>query len=89
MTTEELVAAGLLAEPEVRELGTARRLEGRSSPAASGSGTHEDGEIRSEEEEIGDVDADVCSKAVGTSSSILCFWGIQGYNQYDQRVRGC
>jgi hypothetical protein len=59
MTTEELAAAGLLAEPEVQNPETAQFPERHSSLAASGSGTHEDGEIRSEEEEVGDVDADV------------------------------
>jgi hypothetical protein len=57
MTTEESAAAGLPAEPEVQNPETAQLPEGHSSPAASRSGTHEDGEIRSEEEEVGDVDA--------------------------------
>jgi hypothetical protein len=59
MTTEELAAAGLLAEPEVQNHETAQLPEGHSSPAASGSRTHEDGEIGSEDDEVGDVDADV------------------------------
>jgi hypothetical protein len=59
MMTEELAAAGLLAEPEIQNPETAQLPEGHSSPAASRSRTHEDGEIRSEEEEVGDVDADV------------------------------
>jgi hypothetical protein len=59
MTTEELAAASLSAEPEVRNPKTAQLPEGHSSPAASGSRTHEDGEVRSEDEEVGDVDADV------------------------------
>jgi hypothetical protein len=59
MTTEELTAAGLPAEPEIQNPEPAQLPEGHSPPAASGSGTHEDGEIRSEGEEVGDVDADV------------------------------
>jgi hypothetical protein len=59
MTTEELAAAGLPAEPEVQDPEIEQLPEEHASPAASRSGSHEDGEIRSEEEEIGDVDADV------------------------------
>jgi hypothetical protein len=59
MTTEELVAAGLPAKPEVQSPETTQLPEEHSSLAASRSGTHENGEIRSEEEEFGDVDADV------------------------------
>jgi hypothetical protein len=59
MTTEELAAAGLPVEPEIQNPETAQLPEGHSSPAASRSRTHENGEIRSEEEEVGDVDADV------------------------------
>jgi hypothetical protein len=59
MTTEELAAAGLPTEPEVQDHEIALPPEEHASPAASGSGIHEDGEIRSEGEEIGDVDTDV------------------------------
>jgi hypothetical protein len=59
MTTEELAATGLLAEPEVQNLETAQLPEGQSSPAASGSRTHEHREIGSEDEEVREVDADV------------------------------
>jgi hypothetical protein len=59
MTTEELAAAGLPAEPEVQNLEAAQLREGHSSLAASRSGAHEDGEIRSEDEEVWDVDVDV------------------------------
>jgi hypothetical protein len=59
MKTEELAAAGLLIEPEIQDHETAQPPEDHTSPAASGSGIREDGEIRSEEEEIRDVDADV------------------------------
>jgi hypothetical protein len=59
MTTEELAAAGPLADPEVQNLETAQLPEGHSSPAASGSRSHEDGEVRSDDEDIRDVDTDV------------------------------
>jgi hypothetical protein len=59
MTTKELAAASLPAQPEVQNPETAQLPEGHSSPAASESKSHEDGEVRSEDEDIGDVDADV------------------------------
>jgi hypothetical protein len=59
MTTEELAAAGLPAEPEVQNPETAQLPEGHSSPAVSGSRTHEDREIGSEDEQVRDVEADV------------------------------
>jgi hypothetical protein len=59
MTTEELAVAGLPAEPEIQDHEIAQPPEDHTSPAASGSGICEDEEIRSEEEEIGDVNADV------------------------------
>jgi hypothetical protein len=59
MTTEELAAAGLPVEPEVQDHEIAEPPEEPTSPAASGSGILEDGEIRSEEEDVGKVDADV------------------------------
>jgi hypothetical protein len=59
MTTEELVAAGLPTEPEVQEPGTTQPTEDETSPAVSGPGNREDGEIRSEEEDIEDIDADL------------------------------
>jgi hypothetical protein len=59
ITTEELAVAGLLAETEVQDHKIAQPPEEHASPAASGSGIHEDGEIRSEEEDVGNVDADV------------------------------
>jgi hypothetical protein len=58
-TTEELAVAGLPAEQEVEDHQIAQPSEEHASPAASRSGIHEDGEIRSEEEEVGNVDADV------------------------------
>jgi hypothetical protein len=59
MTTEELTAPGLPAEPEVQNPETAQLPEGHSSPAARGSRTREEGEVRSEDEDVRDVDADV------------------------------
>jgi hypothetical protein len=74
-----LAAAGLPAEPEIQEPGLAQLPEGDTSPAASGSRNREDGEIRSEGEDIEDVDADLKdlgSKAVESSPCNLCFRGI-------------
>jgi hypothetical protein len=59
MTTEELAAAGLPVDPEVQDPETAQLPEGHSSPATSGSRSHEDGEVSSDDEDVGDVDADV------------------------------
>jgi hypothetical protein len=59
MTIEELAITGLLAEPEVQDHEITQPPEEHASPIASGSGIHEDREIRSEEEEVGNVDADV------------------------------
>jgi hypothetical protein len=59
MTTEELAAAGLPAEPEVQDHKIAQPPEEHASPAASGSRIHEDGEVRSEEEDVRNVDVDV------------------------------
>jgi hypothetical protein len=59
MTTEELIAAGLPAEPEVQEPGTSQPAEDKTSPTAGGSGNREDEEIRSEEEDMEDIDADL------------------------------
>jgi hypothetical protein len=59
MTTEELAAAGLPAEPVVQNPEITQPPEGHPSPAASESRSHEDGEARSDDEDVGDVDADV------------------------------
>jgi hypothetical protein len=59
MTTEELIAVGLPAEPEVQEPGTSQPAEDKTSPTAGGSGNREDGEIRPEEEDFEDIDADL------------------------------
>jgi hypothetical protein len=58
MTTEELVAAGLSAEPAVQNPETSQPSEGQSPPAASRSRSHEEGEVRIDDEDVGDVDAD-------------------------------
>jgi hypothetical protein len=60
MTSEELAAAGLPpAEEEIQEAEIAQLPEDNPAPAASESENCEDGEIRSEGEDIGDVDADL------------------------------
>jgi hypothetical protein len=59
MTNEELAATDLPAEPVVQIPETAQPPEGHSSPAASGSRSHEDGEVMTDDEDVGDVDADV------------------------------
>jgi hypothetical protein len=59
MTTEELAAAGLPAEPAVHNPEVAQPSDGHPSPAASESRSHEDGEVRTDDEDVGDVDADV------------------------------
>jgi hypothetical protein len=59
MTTEELAAAGLPAEPVAQNLGNFQPPEEHPSPAASESRSHEDGEVRTDNEDVGDVDADV------------------------------
>jgi hypothetical protein len=59
MTTEELAAAGLPAEPVVQNPEIAQPLEVHPSPIVSESKSHEDGEVRSDDEDVGDVDADL------------------------------
>jgi hypothetical protein len=59
MMTEELAAAGLPVEPVVQNLEGAQPPEEEGSPAASGSRSHKDGEVRTDDEDVGDVDADV------------------------------
>jgi hypothetical protein len=59
MTTEELVAAGLPAEPIVEGPKNSPPPEEGGSPAASGSRIHEDGEVRTDDEDVGDVDVGV------------------------------
>jgi hypothetical protein len=57
MTTEELAAAGLPAEPVVQNPVNVQPPEELASPAASESKSHEDGEVRTDDEDVGDVDA--------------------------------
>jgi hypothetical protein len=71
MTTEELAAAGLPAEPEVQEPEIAQIAEDETSPAASGSGNREDGEIRSEKEDTEDIDAHLRGLITATRSKAL------------------
>jgi hypothetical protein len=59
MTTKELVAAGLPAEPIVKGPENAPPPEDGGSPATSGSRSHEDGEVKTDDEDVGDVDAGV------------------------------
>jgi hypothetical protein len=59
MMTEELAAAVLPVELEIRNPETTQLPEGHSSPAASGSRSREDGEVRSDNEDVRDVDTDI------------------------------
>jgi hypothetical protein len=59
MTTEELATAGLLAEPAVQNPEIVQPPEEHLSPAASESRSHEDGEVRTDDKDVEDVDADV------------------------------
>jgi hypothetical protein len=59
MMTYELIAAGLPAEPIVEGPENAPPPEDGGSPAASGSRSHEDGEVRTDDEDVGDVDAGI------------------------------
>jgi hypothetical protein len=59
MTSKELAAAGLPAEPKIQNSEIAQLPEGHSSLATSGSRSPEDGEVRSDDEDVGDVDANV------------------------------
>jgi hypothetical protein len=59
MTAEELVAAGLPAEPVVEGPENAPPPGEGGSPAASGSRSHEDGEVRIDDEDAGDVNVGV------------------------------
>jgi hypothetical protein len=77
MTTEELIAAGLPVEPIVEGPENAPPAEDGGSPAASGSRSHEDGEVRMDDEDVGNVDAGigdlVKAKAVGPLPPYLVF----------------
>jgi hypothetical protein len=77
MTTEELIAAGLPAEPIVEGPENVPPPEDGGSPAAIGSRSHEDGKVRTDDEDVRDVDAGigdfVKEKAVGPLSPSLVF----------------
>jgi hypothetical protein len=59
MTAEELATAGLPADPVVEGHENAPPPEEGGSPAASGSRSHEHGEVRTDDEDVRDVDAGV------------------------------
>jgi hypothetical protein len=59
MTTEELAAAGLPAKSVVQNPEIVQPPEEHPSPAASESRSLEDWEVRSDDEGVGDVDADI------------------------------
>jgi hypothetical protein len=60
MMTKELAAAGIPpAKEEIQEPEIAQPPEDNTSPTTSGSENREDREIRSEGEDVGDVDADL------------------------------
>jgi hypothetical protein len=54
-----LAAAGLPAEPVVQNLEIVQPPKGHPLPAASESRSHEDGEVKSDDEDVGDVDTDI------------------------------
>jgi hypothetical protein len=59
MMAEELAAAGLPAEPVAQNPENVQPPEEEGSPAASESRSHKDGEVRTDDEYVEDVDADV------------------------------
>jgi hypothetical protein len=76
MTTEELIAAGLPIDPIVEGAENAAPAEDVGS--LSGSRSHEDGEVRTDDDkDIGDVDADISdlvkAKTVGPLPPSLVF----------------
>jgi hypothetical protein len=71
MTTEELAAVGLPTEPVVQNPEIAQPPEGQSPPAARWSRSHEEGEVRTDDEDVGDVDADVKDLIVAKQSGPL------------------
>jgi hypothetical protein len=90
MTTEELAAASIPpAKEEVQEPKIAQPREDNKSHAVSGSENREDGEIRSEGEDIGDVDADLKDLVAAKRSKPLpspFFRRIYSHGQLDQRI---
>jgi hypothetical protein len=81
MTAEELAAAGLPAEPVVEGPENAPPPKEGGSPIASDSRSHEDGEVRKDEEDIRDVDDGVGDlvRTSGTSASFSRFRRIEGH----------
>jgi hypothetical protein len=75
MTTEELIAAGLPVEPIVEGPENAPPAEDGDSPSVSRS--HKDGEVRTDDEDVRDVDASigdlVKAKALGPLPPSLVF----------------
>jgi hypothetical protein len=72
MTIEELAATDIPpAEQEIQEPKIAQPPGHNTSPAASGSENREDGEIRSEGEDIRDVDADLKDLVAAKRSKAL------------------
>jgi hypothetical protein len=70
MTSEELIAAGLPLDPVVEGAEHAAPTEDSGSP--SGSRSHEDGEVQSDNgEDIGDVDAGVSDLVKARTSGPL------------------
>jgi hypothetical protein len=59
MMNEELAVAGLPAEPAAQNPETVQPPEEHPSPADSESRSHEEGEVRTDDEDVGDVDEDV------------------------------
>jgi hypothetical protein len=75
MMAEELAAAGLPAEPVVQNPEIVQPPEEHPSPAASEPCSHEDGEVRSDDEGVGDVDTDIKDLTAAKQSGPLppCF----------------
>jgi hypothetical protein len=77
MTSKELIAAGLPVEPIVEGPENAPPAEDGGSPAAIGSRSHEDGEVRTDNDDVGDVDTGigdlVKAKAIGPLPPSLVF----------------
>jgi hypothetical protein len=69
MTTEELITAGLPLDPVVEGAEHAAPTEDSGSP--SGSRSREDGEVQSDREDIGDVDAGISDLVKAKTSGSL------------------
>jgi hypothetical protein len=77
MTAEELAAAGLPAEQVAQSPENVQPPEVEGSPVASGSKSHEEGEVRTDDEDVRDVDADlkdlIAAKQSGSLPPSLVF----------------